>query len=84
MEQLYRQSFDPLIRNVYFNKYKPIKKIGEGSFGLIYMAENILSEEVYALKFEDRHSGQNLLESEAFVMGYLKGGINILTSSWNT
>lgn len=66
-------SAETLMRNLYFNKYKPLKKLGEGSFGTIYMAENILTKEIYALKFEDRHSGQNLLESEAYVMGYLKG-----------
>ena len=26
---------------VFFNKYKPIKKIGEGSFGKIYLSNNI-------------------------------------------
>jgi serine/threonine protein kinase len=68
---------DPFLKSLYFHKYKPIKKLGEGSFGLIYMAENINTHELYALKFEDRHGGQNLLESEAYVMSYLKGGKNL-------
>ena len=36
---------------IYFNKYKPDKKIGEGSFGKIYSAVNINTQERFALKF---------------------------------
>jgi serine/threonine protein kinase len=61
------------LSNLYFHKYRPLKKLGEGSFGLIYMAENIQDKDLYALKFEERRGGQNLLESEAYVMSYLKG-----------
>jgi serine/threonine protein kinase len=75
MEFNSKQSSDHLLQKIYFNKFKLIRKIGEGSFGLIYMAQNIISNEFYALKFEDKNTGQNLLESEAYVMGYLKGGI---------
>ncbi len=64
---------DRFLSSLFFHKYRPLKKLGEGSFGTIYMAENILDKEIYALKFEDRRSGQNLLESEAYVMSYLKG-----------
>jgi len=35
---------------LFFNKYKPIKKLGEGSFGKIYMAQNINTKEKCALK----------------------------------
>jgi serine/threonine protein kinase len=65
---------DALMKNIYFNKYKPLKKIGEGSFGVIYKVQHVVTNEIYALKFEDRNTGQNLLESEAYMMGYLKGG----------
>jgi serine/threonine protein kinase len=58
---------------IYFSKYKPTKKIGEGSFGKIYSAININNNEKFALKMENREGGQNLLESEAYVMCYLKG-----------
>jgi serine/threonine protein kinase len=79
-------SSDNLLNNIYFHKYKPVKKLGEGSFGLIFQAENIQDNEVYALKFEERRAGQNLLESEAYVMSYLKGGKNklIIILSWNS
>jgi serine/threonine protein kinase len=58
---------------IYFSKYKPEKKIGEGSFGKIYSAININTNENFALKMENRDGGQNLLESEAYVLCYLKG-----------
>jgi len=58
---------------IFFSKYKPEKKIGEGSFGKIYSAININSNENFALKMEMREGGQNLLESEAYVLCYLKG-----------
>jgi serine/threonine protein kinase len=35
---------------LYFSKYKPEKKIGEGSFGKIYSAVNIHTNEKFALK----------------------------------
>lgn len=62
---------DSLIGKIFFNKYTLVKKLGEGSFGSIYLATN--GDEHYALKFENRTTGQNLLESEAYVMSYLKG-----------
>lgn len=66
---------------IFFSKYKPEKKIGEGSFGKIYSAININTNESFALKMEVREGGQNLLESEAYVLCYLKGfGIPIVKS----
>jgi len=41
---------DEIENKLYFNKYKPEKKIGEGSFGKIYSAVNIQTNERYALK----------------------------------
>lgn len=58
---------------LYFNKYKPETKIGEGSFGKIYSAVNVNTNEAFALKLESREAGHNLLESEAYVLCYLKG-----------
>ena len=57
---------------VIFNKYKCLSKLGEGSFGSIYEAE--CEGKKYALKIEDKANGQGLLEQEAYVMSYLKGG----------
>ena len=66
-----KRTQDPLLFKKYFSKYRTIKKIGEGSFGKVYKAE--YDGEYYAVKFEDRNKGQNLLEAEATIMTYLKG-----------
>ena len=66
-----KKNQDPLLFKKYFSKYRTIKKIGEGSFGKVYKAE--YDGEYYAVKFEDRNKGQNLLEAEATIMSYLKG-----------
>ena len=62
---------DPLLFKKYFTKYRTVKKLGEGSFGKVYKAE--YKGEYYAAKFEERNKGQNLLQNEANIMGYLKG-----------
>jgi serine/threonine protein kinase len=64
---------DDLENKVIFNKYKIEKKIGEGSFGKIYSALNIITGEQCALKFESRRDSQNLLETESNIVAYLHG-----------
>ena len=54
---------DELTGKIFFGKYKPEKKLGEGSFGKIYSAVNVTDGEHYALKMENKDSGQNLLEN---------------------
>ena len=66
-----KKNQDPLLHKKYFSKYRTIKKLGEGSFGKVYKAE--YNGEYYAIKFEERNKGQNLLETEATIMSYLKG-----------
>ena len=44
MESAKKENKNSLDR-LFFNKYKPIKKLGEGSFGKIYMAQNINTKE---------------------------------------
>ena len=58
---------------IFFSKYKPDKKIGEGSFGKIYLAHNVQNGEKYAIKLEDRNIEQSLLEQETYILCYLKG-----------
>jgi serine/threonine protein kinase len=80
-----KANIDHILEKKFFGKYKPMKKIGEGSFGMIFIANNILTGEQYALKFEDKNNSQNLLEAEAYVMGYLKGcKYFILKISWDS
>ena len=71
---------DELIKGeIFFNKYKIIKKIGEGTFSKVYKA--IYKGNYYALKIENRRDGSNLLEEEAAIMSYLKGpNIPLITS----
>ena len=66
-----KKNKDPLLHKKYFSKYRIIKKLGEGSFGKVYKAE--YNGEYYAIKFEEKTKGQNLLETEATIMSYLKG-----------
>ena len=66
---------DSFFKELIFSKYKPIKKLGEGSFGKVYKAE--YNSQYYAIKFEDREEGQDLLKNEATIMSYLKGNPHI-------
>ena len=66
---------EPFFKKLIFDKYKPIKKLGEGSFGKVFKAE--YNNQYYAIKFEDREDGQDLLKNEATIMSYLKGSAHI-------
>ena len=65
-----KPKIDPMIGRIFFNKYRLIKNIGEGSFGQIYSAK--YENNYYALKFEERNKSQNLLENEGHIMSYLQ------------
>ena len=70
-------------KKLFFSKYQPDKKIGEGSFGKIYSAHNINTGEKFALKLESKRTGdkQALLEGEAYLLCHLKGeGIPFIKS----
>ena len=45
-----KQQGDDFSRRLFFNKYKPVKKLGEGSFVKIYSAINITNQQNFALK----------------------------------
>ena len=62
---------DPMIGKLIFDRYKIIKRLGAGSFGSIYSAK--FGNQNFAVKLEDKSSGQNLLENEAYIMSYLHG-----------
>ena len=69
-----RQNEDHLIGKILFKHYKIRKKIGEGSFGMIYIASNIdaKEKEEYAVKLESKDLSRSLLEIEAYILSKLK------------
>ena len=71
MEQKAHRIRDPFIGHVLFQRYTIKKKLGEGSFGMIYQGES--KDLKVAIKFEKqrpRHS--SLLKSESEIMNSLK------------
>ena len=62
---------DPMIGKLIFDRFKLLKRLGAGSFGIIYSAE--YENQLYAIKLEEKMNGQNLLENEAYTMSYLNG-----------
>ena len=61
------------IPKLIFGKYRLIKKIGEGSFGKVYLGVNEKSMEPVAIKLEPKSHSLNLLKSEALYLFMLKG-----------
>ena len=64
---------ESLINQIFFEKFKVIKKIGQGSFGRIYTCQDILTNELFAMKVEQNSIQNNVLETEAKYLSYLKG-----------
>ena len=56
-----------------FNKYKPIKKIGFGSFGSVYLTKRIKDEKLFAMKTEKKYLKERQLENEAYNLFTLQG-----------
>ena len=64
---------DHLLGKLLFKQYKLKKKIGEGSFGKIYIASNMESKKEFAVKLENiDSSSRSLLETEAYILKHLK------------
>ena len=65
---------DPYINKLIFSKYLIRKKIGKGSFGIVYQGLNTSTNEKIALKVEKKEKNQQgTLENEAMRLVYLQG-----------
>ena len=64
---------ESLINQIFFEKYKIIRKIGQGSFGRIYSCQDITTNELFAMKVEQNSFQNNVLEIESKYLSYLKG-----------
>ena len=62
---------------IIFKKYKPIKKIGCGSFGNIYSVIRLKDKSVFAMKKEKISQNNKSLESELYYSYTLQGGLGI-------
>jgi len=56
-----------------FKKYKPIKKIGKGSFGSVYLTKRIKDGKHFAMKTEEKNLKEKQLETEAYFLYTLQG-----------
>ena len=59
--------------SIIFKKYKIKKKLGEGAFGDVYVGSFIETNELVAIKVEQRKIAKPLLETEAFFLYSLRG-----------
>ena len=64
---------DELVNQEFFNKYRILKRIGKGSFGLVYLGEVITSKKKVAIKLEPKDQANLILEQEAYWLYDLKG-----------
>ena len=61
-----------LLNTVFFNKYRLVEKLGEGTFGMIFKSES--TDGLCAFKFEKKRYGRrSLLKPESDIMIELKG-----------
>ena len=62
---------------IIFKKFRPLKKIDEGSFGNIYSVIRLTDKNIFSMKTESKNSPQNTLEQEAYFLYRLQGGFGI-------
>ncbi len=66
---------DPLLGKIFLEHYKLKKKLGEGAFGKIYLANDTNTKEEYAVKLEERNednTSRPFLEIEGYVLSHLE------------
>ena len=60
-------------KQIFFNKYRLQKLINKSEFSYVYKGINIINKEEVSIKIENRITMNNYLESEAYILFYLKG-----------
>ena len=75
LKSLIPKEKDELKNKLIFKKYRLIKKIGKGSFGFVYSAENIKDKNMpkVAVKLEEKTRTFHLLEKESNFLLLLNG-----------
>ena len=75
LKSLIPKEKDELKNKLIFKKYRLIKKIGKGSFGFVYSAENIKDKNMpkVAVKLEEKTRSVNILEKESNFLLLLNG-----------
>jgi len=64
------------------NKYRIIGKLNEGSFGKVFKAENIRTNEVVAIKVETKNNNITTLKNEAKIYQYLGKMVGVPHLKW--
>ena len=59
--------------NCIYKKFKPIQKIGYGSFGNVYLTKRIKDGKLFAMKVEKNNLKNKSLETEAYFLYILQG-----------
>jgi len=75
LKSFFSKEKDKIKNKLIFKKYRLIKKIGKGSFGFVYSAENIKDKNMpkVAVKLEEKISTSNNLEKESSFLLLLNG-----------
>jgi len=68
---------DPLGDMIVAGKYRLVKKIGSGSFGIIYLGQNTTTGDEVAIKLEEVRTRHPQLFYESKLLRYLQGGVGV-------
>jgi len=60
-------------KQIFFNKFKLLKLIDKSEINCIYKGINIINKEIVLIKIEKKITMNKILESEAYILYYLKG-----------
>ena len=60
-----------------FKKFKPLKKIGSGTYGNVYSVIRLKDKAMFAMKTEKANIQFKMLETEAYHLFLLQGGVGI-------